>query len=356
MAGILVVSDTHFSNRKQFGKTLATPVWKGCNSRFHEIAYAFQSAFEYAIKNACEAIVVPGDIFHERGLIKVPVYNAVYELFDQISNQSKIKLVIMPGNHDMVDVRAMHGSEGLHSLFAMNAMTIVADRASHIPLDDFDLYMVPFCSDPKEVIASAKSIFRKAQANPLKPAILFLHHSIAGAETGPSNWKMPHELTPDDLRLGFDLVLSGHYHKHQVLPNDIVYVGGLLQHDFGERNYTPGWLHVAPDGRWNHVENVLSPRFREIITADASVLEDLAKDNDHWSIIWTGELSEKARWTGLEDASISFKRSDPESAVLRSQISGKDSVPDMLTKYVKVKTGQDNPSLVEYAMQFLFGL
>lgn len=355
MAGIVVVSDTHFSNRKQFGKTLPSPVWKGCNSRFHYIGYAFQSAFQYALKHDCEAIVVPGDIFHERGLLKVPVYNAVYEIFDQISNQSKIKLIIMPGNHDMVDVRAMHGSEGLHSLFAMNAMTIVADRASHIPLDDFDLYMVPFSPDPKEVVSSAKTIFR-AQSNPIKPAVLFLHHSISGAETGPSNWKMPHELTPDDLQLGFDLVISGHYHKHQILPNGIVYAGALLQHDFGERYYTPGWLHVLPDGTWTHIENTISPRFMEIETNSSEALSDLANSTDYWNIIWTGESSEKAKWTGLDDASISFKRSDPESAVLRSQISGKDSVPDMLSKYVKVKTGQENQSLVEYAMQFLFGL
>ena len=356
MAGIVAVSDTHFSNRKQFGKVLPSPVWKGCNSRFHHIGYAFQQTFAYALKNDCEAIVVPGDIFHERGLLKVPVYNAVYEIFDQISNQSKIKLIIMPGNHDMVDVRAMHGSEGLHSLFAMNAMTIVADRASHIPLDGFDLYMVPFSPDPKEVVASAKSIFRKAQASPLKPAVLFLHHSISGAETGPSNWKMPHELTPDDLNLGFDIVASGHYHKHQVLPHGIFYVGGLLQHDFGERNYTPGWVHILPDGTWKHVENKESPRFMEIETNSSADLNELANSTDYWNIIWTGEPSEKARWTGLDDASISFKRSDPDGMVLRSQITGKDSVPDMLSKYVKVKTGQDNPTLVEYAMQFLFGL
>lgn len=356
MAGIVVVSDTHFSNRKQFGKTLATPVWKGCNSRFHYTGYAFQLAFQYALEHDCEAIVVPGDIFHERGLLKVPVYNAVYEIFDQIANQSKVKLIIMPGNHDMVDVRAMHGTEGLHSLFAMNAMTIVADRPSHIPLDDFDLYMVPFSPDPKEVVANAKSIFRKAQSNPLKPATLFLHHSIAGAETGPSNWKMPHELTPDDLQLGFDLVISGHYHKHQVLPHGIVYAGALLQHDFGERDYTPGWLHVLPDGTWTQIENKWSPRFMELETDCSSDIDQIANSMDYWNIIWKGDSSERARWKGVEDASISFKRSDPEGAVLRSQISMKDSVPEMVPKYVKVKTGQDDPTLVEYMMQFLFGL
>jgi DNA repair exonuclease SbcCD nuclease subunit len=355
MAGIVVVSDTHFSNRKQFGKMLASPVWKGCNSRFHYIGYAFQLAFQYALEHDCEAIVVPGDIFHERGLLKVPVYNAVYEIFYQIANQSKVKLIIMPGNHDMVDVRAMHGSEGLHSLFAMNAMTVVADRPSHIPLDDFQLFMVPFCSDPDEVISNALSIPRSFKTG--KPSVLFLHHSIEGAETGPSNWKMPHELKVEHIdALGFDLNISGHYHKHQKMSDRTIYAGALLQHDFGERNYTPGWLHVLPDGTWTQIENKWSPRFMELETDCSSDIDQVANSMDYWNIIWKGDSTEKARWKGVEDASISFKKSGPEGAVLRSQITGKDSAQDMVSKYVKVKTGQDDPSLVEYAMQFLFGL
>lgn len=355
MAGIVVVSDTHFSNRKQFGKPQTDPVWRGCNSRFHHIAFAFQLAFSYALENDCEAIVVPGDIFHERGLLKVPVYNAVYEIFDQIANQSKVKLILMPGNHDMVDVRAMYGTEGLHSLFAMNAMTVVADKPSHIPLDDFDLYMVPFSSDPDEVLGGALSIPRFLRKG--TPSLLFLHHSIEGAVTGPSNWKMPHELKTEQIdALGFDLNISGHYHKHQNLSDRTLYAGALIQHDFGERDYTPGWLHVLPDGTWTQIENKWSPRFMEIETDCSSDIDQLANSMDYWNIIWKGDSSEKTRWKGVEDASISFKRDDPASAVVRSQITGKDAVPDMFSKYVVVKTGQEDPTLVEYAMQFLFGL
>lgn len=353
MPGLVVVSDTHFDNRKQFGKVLTSPLWQGCNSRFHEIAYAFQAAFEYALKNKCEAIVVPGDIFHTRSIIKVPIYNAVYSIFEQVAQQSKVKLILMPGNHDFHDVKAMYGTEGLHSLFAMNAMTIVADKPSHIPLDSFDLYMVPFNPDPEWVVANAKAIFT-TRSNTSKPSILFLHHSINGAETGPSNWKMPHELQPQDLALGFDVVISGHYHKHQRLPHDIVYAGGLLQHDFGERDYVPGWLHVTPDGKWAHVENTLSPRFKEIETSNSKEVAALADAKDYWSVIWTGDKGEKAKWEKLEDVSVSFKAAAAD-AVMRSNISGQDSVPEMVSKYVKAKIGQDDPALVEYALQF-FGL
>lgn len=344
MAGLVVLSDTHFSNRKQFGKTLDSPVWKGCNSRFHQIGFAVQHAFEYALKNDCEAIVVPGDVFNERGFIQVPVYNAVYEIFDQIANQSKVKLILMPGNHDMVDVKALGGSEGLHSLFAMNNMTIVAEKPSWVPLDCFDTYVVPFNSNISSVLEDAKKIY-SAQPDPRKPSILFIHQSIEGAESGPTNWKMPHELKVSDLqRLGFDLVISGHYHKHQLLANDIIYVGSLLQHDFGERDYTPGFMHVLPDGTWKHIENRISPRFVKLITNDVNKVNAL-NPNNYNSVEWTGD---DPSGMAVVDNTLMTHTPEIETRVIRSTIKTTDSLREMIAKYVEIKTGDKNPDLVDY--------
>lgn len=340
MAGIVVLSDTHFSNRKQFGKSLTNAVWKGCNSRFHEIAYAVQRAFQYALKNDCEAIVLPGDIFHERGFIQVPVYNAVYEIFDQIANQSKIKLILMPGNHDMVDVKALGGSEGLHSLFAMNNMTIVAETIAIVPLDSFNAYMVPFDSATDKILARCKqTLHDKSKAN-----ILFLHQSIEGAESGPTNWKMPHELKPSDLDLGYDLVISGHYHKHQKLGKNIIYVGSLLQHDFGERDYTPGFMHVLPDGTWKHIENKISPRFVKLITNDVNKVNAL-NSNNYNSVEWTGDDPSSM---AVVDNTLLTHTPEIETRVIRSTIKTTDSLREMIAKYVEIKTGDKNPDLVDY--------
>jgi DNA repair exonuclease SbcCD nuclease subunit len=341
VAGIVVLSDTHFSNRKQFGKTLTNPVWKGCNSRFHEIAYAVQRAFKYALDNDCEAIVIPGDIFHERGFIQVPVYNAVYEIFDQIANQSKVRLIIMPGNHDMVDAKALGGSDGLHSLFAMNNMTLVIEKPTWIPLNSFDLFSVPYDSTPK---------FKKAdEARPRRKlvSLLFLHQSIEGAETGPTNWRMPHELKVSELEdLGYDLVISGHYHKHQSLSKTVHYCGALLQHDFGERDYVPGWMHVTPDGEWKHIEDKESPRFVQITTDSKNRLSFLNPKNYN-NIIWTGEepLSQ------TEENMVVTNQPIVETRVVRSTIKTTDSIREMITKYVEIRTGQRDASVINYLVE-----
>lgn len=339
MAGIVVLSDTHFSNRKQFGNYVENPVWKGCNSRFHAIAYSVQSAFQYALKNDCEAIVIPGDIFHERGFIQVPVYNAVYEIFDQIANQSKVKLVLMPGNHDMVDVKALGVQDGLHSLFAMSNMTYVSSVKDIVPLDSFNLHLVPFDSDIKAVLQRCGLHLKSKD----KKDILFLHQSIEGAETGPTNWKMPHELKPADLDLGYDLVISGHYHKHQKIGKNIVYCGSLVQHDFGERDYTPGFMHVMPDGTWKHIEDTLAPRFVKLVTDKQ---EDVAKLNpfNYNSVEWTGNDP-----TDVEQGNCLVTHTPiVETRLVRSTIKTTDSLREMVAKYVEIRTGEKNPELVDY--------
>lgn len=344
MAGIVVLSDTHFSNRKQFGKSLTNAVWKGCNSRFHEIAYAVQRAFQYALKNDCEAIVLPGDIFHERGFIQVPVYNAVYEIFDQIANQSKIKLIIMPGNHDMVDSKALGGSEGLHSLFAMNNMTIVAERPSFVPIESFNLYLTPYSSDIDPILANIATL----TFSPPKYPILFLHQSIEGAETGPTNWKMPHELKVATLEaLPFELVISGHYHKKQSLSKKVHYCGALVQHDFGERDYTPGFMHVLPDGTWKHIEDKESPRFVKLVTDDIKKV-NLLNPKNYNAVEWTGE---NPKSVSLAENVLLTHLPEVETRVIRSTIKTTDNIREMITKYVEIRTGEHDPAVIAYLME-----
>ena len=349
MAGIVVLSDTHFSNRKQFGKHVSSPVWKGCNSRFHEIGFAVQRAFQYALKNDCEAMVLPGDIFHERGFIQVPVYNAVYEIFDQIANQSKVKLIIMPGNHDMVDSKALGGSEGLHSLFAMNNMTTVTGKHGHIWWAGMHLYMVPYTPDIVSTLEQVKTF----AFSPKMFSILFLHQSIEGAESGPTNWKMPNELKVSYLEsMPADLIISGHYHKHQSLSKRVHYAGALLQHDFGERDYIPGWMHILPDGTWKHIEDKESPRFVKLVTDDINKVNLLDAKNYN-AVEWTGD--DPSNIAVVENTTMTHTP-EVETRVIRSTIKTTDSIREMITKYVTIRTGEADQKLIAYLMNKFEGV
>lgn len=340
MGKILLVSDLHFANRVAFGKQPTNPKYKGCNSRFHIIADAFNAAVDMAVKEGCEAVVVPGDIYHERMILQVPVLNAVYSLLEEASK--RIRTIVMAGNHDMVSAKALYGESGLHSLYAFQKVCEVVDNPTNIELDNFSLSLIPFNISREKTINDAKKLFYDVQRTRPCPSVAFFHHSFDGAITGPTNWRMPSEISVGDLP-PFDLLFSGHLHNHQAVgvSKKLNYVGSLVQHDLGERTYKPGWIILDSDGTWKHVENTVSPRF---VVVDAATEKDLdgLNEQDFKVIKWLGdeEVGIKLR-ENIDNAIVEIKPLVTKTQS-RTTITTNDTVEEMLRKYVKAKLGVVN--------------
>jgi DNA repair exonuclease SbcCD nuclease subunit len=344
--GVVLYSDPHFSNRTAFGRFETNAEFPGCNSRFHHIAKTLTNALDYANKNDCEAFFILGDVFHERGIIHVPVYKAVYDILNQ---PRTFPVYMIPGNHDVVDIRAMYGDKGLTSLFALKkdcslsidqkyrGLTNVFDNWGVVQLSFAWVAMLPFSTDEKKIIDWSDQLLPKKEKGKLN--ILMLHHSFIGALTGSHEWVMPNGIDPDDLNPAYDLVFSGHYHRHQIVgkKRKVIYVGAPLQHDFGERTYVPGFIHLFPDGTGRHIENDFSPRFDIIETSEINDLLLISTfRNDYVSIRWKGDSS------ALKDVKLSDNviiDSTPMATTLeaRTTIKTTDSVEEQLKKYVEVK-------------------
>lgn len=349
--GIVLYSDSHFDNRSSFGLYESNPEFPGCNSRFHEIAKTFRNALDYAVKNSCEAIVILGDIFHTRGHIAIPVYNAVYRLLEEASSR-KMPLYLYPGNHDFVDLKAMHADHSLHSLFMYGSMSKLIDKPSLVETDSFALGIIPFSLDIEAISLASQQLYPFASKR-LKPntkqTILMLHHSVDGAITGSHEWKMPNRLNVSDLYQGWDHIFSGHYHKHQNIEK-LWYVGAPLQHDFGERTYTPGFIHLLADGSWKHIVNTSSPKFVIMETEDSKDLSAL--DSHNYNVVkWQGE--EKIG-ESLRETTNALVEIQPPSLhkIARSDIRTTDSIEDMFKKYIKARTGSVSSTLLNKGLTF----
>jgi DNA repair exonuclease SbcCD nuclease subunit len=353
MGGIVLFSDSHFANRTAFGKFESNAEFPGCNSRFHVIAKAFRAAVKYANDNNCESIFILGDVFHDRGVIDVPVYNGVYQLFREATEQS-IRLVIYPGNHDMVDMRAMHSDKHLHSLFAFERLAHVYDQPTIVQTAYFPVAVLPYSNSSKGVIYKAEQMVKKMSGD-IK--MLMLHHSVNKAITGPHEWVMPHRLDVDSLPEDYSHIWSGHYHFHQqVMSEDnkrrLWYVGAPVHHDFGERTYVPGFVHVMPDGKWQHIENTESPKFKVISTSDIKDFDEVATSKDYIKIEWQGDMNEieKIKKDLPENCLVEATNSGVVS-VARTSIQTTDSVEGMISKYADAKALVKNPiEIVEHGV------
>jgi len=349
--GIVLYSDPHFDNRAQFGKYESNPEFPGCNSRFHETAKSFRSALAYANANDCEALFILGDIFHTRGHVAVPVYNGVYRLLEEAS-KGTVPVYIYPGNHDFVDLKAMHAEHSLHSLFMYGSVCTLVDQPSLIETDSFAVGIIPFSMDLDAITLASQQLYpwasKRLRPN-TKQTALMLHHSVNGAVTGPHEWQMPNRLNVADLNQSWDNIFSGHYHKHQSIEK-LVYVGAPLQHDFGEREYIPGFIHLLPDGTWKHIENIASPRFVITETEDSRVISTL--DNRNYNVVrWYGEDKEGEKLRESTNALVEIKPPSLKK-IARSDIKTTDSVEEMFKKYIKARTGTVSNTLLKKGLTF----
>lgn len=350
MSGIVVWSDPHFSNHTAFAKEVPNNEFPGTNSRFKVIVDSFRKAKMYALRNDCEALIIPGDLFHERGMIQVPVYNAVYKLLLE-AKEEKLPIYITAGNHDFVSQKAINHEDELHSLYGYREICTVVSDPQLFELDNFVAGMLPY-NPNKEYTQQASEFLYQATKVSNKPNIVFYHHSFVGATTGPHEFRMKHELAVEELPV-FDLSLSGHYHKHQTIGK-LTYVGAPIQHNAGERTYIPGFMHVLPDLTTKFIEDTESPRF---IVAEVSSEEELKKyrPQDYKVIRWQGEErhGENIR-KNVDNCTVEIQ---PEFVrrVSRTDISTADTVEEMIKKYVVAKTGRQDADLISAGISLFYG-
>ena len=347
MSKIVCVSDLHFDNRKKYDKSLSYAEFMGCNNRFHEIAKAFRASIRHAVKIGAEAVVIPGDIYHTRGILPIPVLNAVQKLFREAAEQ--VRLIVMVGNHDVVSSVATGAEQDLHSLFVSKDICTIVGTPTTLETDSFHLSFIPFTPSWAGTVEASNALYGKAKKSK-KPTLAFFHHSFNGATTGPHEWTMPYPLCDSDIQ-PFDKILSGHVHRPQDVGR-VRYIGTLIQQDMGEREYDVGWAEVDDGPGYKHISNTKSPRFMQVT---AKTTDDLKLSmHDYTLVQWEGDPDVGAKLQHGENVLVEMK-SPQVLYKKRTDISTADSDEDMFGKYIKVTTGSLNRDLLAYGLSLYKG-
>lgn len=293
---MLIVSDTHIDSHRQFTAPENDPIFPGCNARAVQLLRALERAYFQARDTGHEYVILAGDVFHRRGILDVPTFNAACRIVKE-AREFGVKTIAIPGNHDFVD-READGAvdEKLHGLFALSGAT-VANSPTLYRLEEkgatYALCALPYTPRRDRWVSEAKRLATAGAKIPNSTVIVLGHQSFDGAKIGPHEHIMKEGISPEDLP-GADFHFSGHYHLHQTLGDGdrkLTYVGSIAQHNFGERGYVPGWIEVTRDG-WSHVENLITPRFRKITTNDVETVEKAlvaAQSGDYVHVDWSGD-------------------------------------------------------------------
>lgn len=237
---ILFFSDIHHSNYSQF----ATVLPNGRNSRFQDTLLAFEDIKSYAKKHA-DVVIFCGDLFDKKFKVDTQVY---VETLAAWRDFCSVPVYIIAGNHDQYSREGSNSLLPFHDTRARN--TALVSQPENICLDDaINVLLIPHQHDTNKF----KQILKDAPS----ADILVMHQGLAEAVTGAYNVQIQSAIKLADIPFDkFKWVVSGHYHKAQVLAGGkFRYCGSPLQLSMGERGEEKGfWVLDTDKDTWEFVK------------------------------------------------------------------------------------------------------
>lgn len=249
-----VISDTHNHNFSAF----ATTTEVGLNSRLVATLDEFERCAKTVAEMGGNIVRHAGDLFHVRGSIAPSVLNPTRDRLEHIHKTYGVEFEILAGNHDL---------EGKHASRLGNA--VEACRCDYVrvissPTWMNSILMVPWydkIADLKDYLKRTADSF--ASTGDLYKCHLILHAPIDGVIAGLPD----HGLSADWLaELGFDVVMSGHYHNHKDFGNGVFSVGALTHQTWSDVGSKAGFLTVNDKVVKWHCTN--APQFLQINADD----------------------------------------------------------------------------------------
>lgn len=246
------------------------------NSRLFNILSALCDVRDFCIQNKIDLIVNAGDTFHKRGIIDVETFNYSCRVFESIW-ESGITMLTISGNHDQ-SAASKHPES---SIYAFKEYMEVFESSEIFEYDESTKFvMIPWTKDKKHVL----KFIDKVVANKEKGVdyILVAHVGISGGLVGSGNYVMSDEYNLMELKAPkFKSCIFGHYHKPQILSENSIYTGSLLQNNFGDEGDAHGFWVVDTSKRW---DLTMYPLFYpEFMTLNSETVrttpEDVIQDN-----------------------------------------------------------------------------
>lgn len=205
----------------------------------------FDLILDYAKTNKADLVINGGDLFF-RTRVPTPIIDMVYERIFNFA-QSGIPIAIVPGNHESskLPVSLFMQHANIHYFTKPQVFTF---RLKNI---DFDVAGFPCVrNDIRPVFAEIAGKIQE-QLRPDSVKFLCMHQAIEGARVGPSDFtfrKGNDVISMDDLPNFYDLILSGHIHRAQVIHTQnktpVIYPGSIERTAFAEKDEEKGFYEI----------------------------------------------------------------------------------------------------------------
>jgi len=164
-------------------------------------------------------LVIAGDLNDTKALLRSEYMNDLQRLFDEFGD---VIIYIMVGNHDLNNKHA--DDHSLNFLNYQKNVTVI-DQTCYIDFNGVRWGIIPYQKTRSDFEAVVKSWVGRVDN-------LITHQGYLGAFMG--DYVVDESSADPKIMVDFKCVLSGHYHKSQLVGDNIRYFGSPYTVNFGE--------------------------------------------------------------------------------------------------------------------------
>lgn len=173
-------------------------------------------------------VILLGDILHYHEKLHTQNLNKACKLIENISKYCKV--ICLVGNHDYIqNAQFCTTNHWMNPLKKWKDVFIVDQPQKFYLTEEKDFFVCSPYVPPGRFIEALNTHVDDEWKN---SKFLFAHQEFRGCKMGAIVSEHG-----DEWSLENPLVISGHIHDKQKLPNNIYYTGACLQHSFGETGY-----------------------------------------------------------------------------------------------------------------------
>lgn len=251
MTKSIIVSDVHYGSYKEFNDG---------DRRLKRCEDALRYVLEYARANDINTIIDAGDLIDRKDKIEVQVYNSLFGLLQQYEQDFSFHLLV--GNHN-VAVRDHREANNLEPLTMLNRAHVYSQPCLRKMLG-VAFAFIPYMWSIDDWWDAHNDLAEQVKSAEYERALLIAHQEIDGAVTGTHRYQSRGGVDPNKISDVFQWSLFGHYHLQQRLTSRCMYVGALLQQEFGEEGNPQVFLVLDHDTMQLSAHTVPASEFRTV--------------------------------------------------------------------------------------------
>lgn len=225
-------------------------------------------------------LLFTGDMFHNPKAIPSWVMHYMFPVMDKALNRRTIppfNIYGIDGNHDQPEKNGFKDrSPGMVEAMSKILQNLHCVNYISKDLGDFVLHGIPYITRNK----GFEKWVRNIKLSKDKPNILMIHTDLPGAKDTNQRVVGTAQGIPErlsELFSQFDLVISGHIHKPQIMDYNVVMVGAPKHQRKTDIGCKMGYWKIYDDMSYEFVPLTCFPEFK--------IVDEIPEDDDHFYVL-----------------------------------------------------------------------